>query len=407
MMTYNNLLKNIDSISYSTELEIFIESIKVALFDKPKERLLFLLENKTINWQRFEQMWSYHALRPVVYSAFTKVDFQHKILEKLRLYSFEQAVVNLQLYNELPHLLRLLSKNGIKALPYKGILFVEKLYQNQPLREFGDVDILVHKKGAQKALQLLFADGYTLAKEVRVSGTTEAEITEILEFQCNEVGLDKSPIHIDFHWQIFEDYRHFKITTDEILSGSVLVKNEYYEPTTETLFLMILIHHGGRDCWLKLKHLADLAMFITLYQHQIDWHKMFVHLEEIQLKTSTLHGLILVQSIFKIDFCPKLQQICSQATYNEALIKKIVAYWEYAGDMVRLRSKMQYNYIYWLLQDANFSMPKHLWSYFKNHAYPNPIEEKRLIIFSKKHPILNFFGKVLSILVRRFHTRFL
>jgi hypothetical protein len=72
-------------------------------------------------------------------------------LAQLRNYFHANAQRNLFLTQELLKLLTLFKTNGISAIPYKGPVLAVAVYGNLALRQFGDLDILVHKRDVLRA----------------------------------------------------------------------------------------------------------------------------------------------------------------------------------------------------------------------------------------------------------------
>ena len=115
-----------------------------------------------------------------------------------------------------------MNQQNIQVLPYKGLLFLEKLYQNKPLREYNDIDIVVKPSDAPKAIQLLIKDGYVLHINIK---TPNDEVTnDMLEgIPGREVGLHKANklgfnFYIDFHWDITGSYHQYIIIFTMIYS---------------------------------------------------------------------------------------------------------------------------------------------------------------------------------------------
>jgi hypothetical protein len=42
----------------------------------------------------------------------------------------------------------------------------------------------------------------------------------------------------------------------------------------EYQFLILLVHHGGKEQWRKLKYMADLGAYMFRYGHETDWEKV-------------------------------------------------------------------------------------------------------------------------------------
>lgn len=368
-------------MKFSTELEILIESIKVSLLEQSPDRFNYLLQQKSLNWQRLKKMAAYHAVRPILYDAFQKVGFQNEYVEKLRAFCLEQTVMNLTTEKELSYILELLKANNLRVSPYKGIFFLKNLYGGKQLREIGDLDILIHPSDAKEALKILNDGGYHWAEDVRVEGFTDEEIDWILESPPKEVGLDKGIIHIDFHWGIAEQYRDLRFDYRQLFTEK--------EFSVEKILYMILIHHGSRDCWLRLKYVADFMMFMKKFEKQLDCDVIHQNLKSYKIFRSSKIGLLLVKQ-----FSQKKHE------ENNHSMKLIINYWERAEVWKNLKNKILYNQIYFSMQDDSFSVLSYIKNYFKANSYPNPIENKRIITFPRNYPFLNLLSKILSMFVR-------
>lgn len=369
----------------STELEILIESIKVVLLKKSNERLIFLLENQKINWGRLEKMAKFHAIRPIVYEAFREVGFENDFAISLKKYCIQQVAKNLMVTNELKHLLSILEKEGIKVLPYKGLAFIEKLYVNRQLREVGDLDLIVHDEDKVRAIEILLKDGYSFEEKVELF-IKKNSINEIFEYWAKEVGLDKGQVHIDFHWHLYEEHRNIKIDMDRLFQDGIDSNN--------TFFLMLVNHHGGRDCWLKLKYLSDLIMFDKLGQN---WSELQELSKKTNLYNTTNVGIQLLNKMF--DY--QIHQADFTTKHNEKSIQLITKYWEFSEPWIKVLNRLKYERVFISLQDKSFSSKKYILSYFRNFSKPNPIEQSRFITFPKNYPILNFISKFISFLIKK------
>lgn len=369
-------------MKYSPELLILIESIKVSLLEKDSHQLSNLLRNGNIDWQRLKKMVAYHAIRPVVYDALVKIKFNNDFVEYLRRFCLEQTVMNLKNANELSLIIKLLRKYNIRVSPYKGILFLEKLYEGRQLREIGDLDLLLHPSDAKKALKILHKEGYNWSEDIRVSTFKDRDIDAVLNYSAEEVGLDKDMIHIDFHWGIAEQYRDISFDYAQIFEGD--------DFTVDKILMMTLIHHGGRDCWLRLKCVVDFMMLLQKFQNNINWEFTNKRLKEYKLFRSKQTGLFLVELFSE-----------QKTKLSDAPSELIIKYWERAEIWQRLKNKLLYHQIYFSLQDDSFSKRTYLKEYLKVHSYPNPIEKERIVTFPNNWPLLNLISKILSILIRK------
>ena len=139
------------------------------------------------------------------------------------------------------------------------------------------------------------------------------------------VGLDKvTPlgmnVPIDFHWGLNEAPQ-YQIEPSIIFSRAVLrdFQNEKtLIPDIGGIYQMLLNHHDSRECWVKLKHMADLIDFTKAYP-------TFIENESIELSKDILMKKINIigNDLLDIVFCNEYLEIRKN---SEALLfKRIIS----------------------------------------------------------------------------------
>jgi Uncharacterised nucleotidyltransferase len=384
----------------SIELQILIACIKIVLLNTPKTELLDLLEKSSIDWKKLNKMTVYHRIRPVVYEAFRQVNFNNDFTENLGLFAKRQSIKNLIDRQETAYILDFFKQQNIQALPYKGQLFLECLYQNKPLRESCDIDIIVQPENAHKALKLLVAEGYQLSVE---GEPTDDLLEKICRFYGREVGLDKKTkvgknVHIDFHWGINESFHEYPIGVNDFFEEAQLsdfYKMQVLMPSVNSIFKMLINHHGGRGCWLRLKDVCDFIAFQKAYP-QLDTSKMFEIAEKMQMLNILKQGFHLSDTLF-LDSTERTI-IASQKITNEILV-----FWDRAKhyDFDNPIARFSYEKIYRSLQDKRWSWAKLALLNINYMSSPNLMENKRLMILPDRYIYLNFFIKLMSGIWRR------
>ena len=73
---------------------------------------------------------------------------------------------NRALFDELVRLLDALAENGIDAIPFKGPLLAIQVFGDLRLREFADLDFLVHAEDLAKTIATLNSLGYRRYREL-------------------------------------------------------------------------------------------------------------------------------------------------------------------------------------------------------------------------------------------------
>ncbi|MDX9956760.1 MAG: nucleotidyltransferase family protein, partial [Anaerolineae bacterium] len=177
---------------------------------------------------------------------------------------------------ELARLLRALHDAGISTLLLKGAALGVAVYGNVGLRPMGDIDLLVQREDAARALALLETLDYAVVgAETRPGATLEYE---------NEVALmhTRKPelAVVELHWGLL-DSPHYQRTLDmdwfwrtaqplAFEGASTLMLG----PEAQLLHLCahLMLHHGGASGHLQWYH--DIAEVLVAYRDALDWEAL-------------------------------------------------------------------------------------------------------------------------------------
>ena len=376
----------------SPELQILIEAIRVVLLKASPDKLLHLLNNPKIDWKRLEKMVAYHQIRPVVYEALRQVNFYNDFAENLAQFSKKQAVKNIVNRQELVRILLLFKGQHIDLLPYKGVLFLDSFYQNKPLRESGDVDLIVKPSQAAQVLQLLINDGYILMIDQTPSQGIIEEIvkkTPIREISLQKTVQSGLTLEVDLHWGINETFQSYAIDLDDLFETAAVGSFQHKQvllPSLDSVFKMLLNHHGGRDCWLKLKDCADLIAFMNAQTTA-----ELTHLRQLanQMKMTKVFetGLELLGAFFYSSIAPL-----------QPNLTPIVRFWEKAQLYDKVIPKFLFRKIHFSLQDKEISWLAYVFTQIKYYSVAHPFERKRAFYLSEQYVLLNASSKLLAYL---------
>ncbi|GAB3521534.1 nucleotidyltransferase family protein [Emticicia fontis] len=384
---------------FSFELQVLIEAIRLILLNKQKDTFSALINSSDIDWERLTQMAVYHRIRPLLYEACRIVGFENKSVAVLKKFVRNQAMNDLSSIQELGNILAFFQENDIECIPYKGILFSEKLYGKKPYRESCDIDILVKPEKASKAAKLLLENGYNLTtKHTEIHKIDDDFIDDLIKrAQNGELGLYKeSPmgikLYIDFHWAIGENFHFYTIDLNEFFEQTEI---ENFQrklvriPNAKAIFKMMLNHHGGRGCWLRLKDFADLIAFRNRYpEHDSSCLRNWA--EEMKMKKIFDTGNAIMENIFS--------ESGESIVFEQKIGHRIFSFWEKSRHYDRFLPKIKYKSIYRQLQDTPLSWAEYTHQLIKFYSLPNALERKRLMVFPDRFTYLNALSKLISYL---------
>lgn len=158
---------------------------------------------------------------------------------------------------------------------------------------------------------------------------------------------------------------------------------------------MLLNHHGGGSCWLRLKDFCDLIAFKNTYPNY-SLQELKALANEMKMNRILENGIQLLSMFF-------LEDLTFNPTKTQS---KIISFWGKANQYDKVIPKIKYKTIYYSLQDEKIGWFTYLSIQIKFYAIVNVIERKRLISFPKQYVYLNVFSKIASYLWRRVRINF-
>ena len=228
-----------------------------------------------IDWDALLRLAMHNRIPTLLYQhlAAARVDgVPPEIMERLGGFFHQVTVRNMYLARELVALVDLFRTKGIEALPYKGPILAQSLYGNLGLRQFWDLDIVVHKEDVLRVKDLLVERGYKPEREL-----SRAEETALLESDCEyNFDSDDGRVHLEIHWRILPQPFVSRFDTRFVWDRAVtvdLVNTKTLTLPPEELFLILCMHGGDKHQWARLKWICDIARFIDT-NRTIDWDQV-------------------------------------------------------------------------------------------------------------------------------------
>jgi hypothetical protein len=243
-----------------------------------------------IDWEYLIRTAHVHGMAPLLYwhlDAAHSETVPESALNDLRDHFRANSLHNLFLTGELLSILKVFRADGLDAVPYKGPALATSVYGNLALREFLDLDIMVHRHDVPKAKELLASLGYRLI---------QAQEATLLESQYEYVFVrsDEQSV-VELRWEITE---HFSIALgaedlwdrpDYILLGDLIFPILSPEDT-----LLILCAHGSKHLWERLGWICDVAEQIRRHQN-MRWEQVMARASAMGGERMVLLGLFLAR----------------------------------------------------------------------------------------------------------------
>ncbi len=234
-----------------------------------------LISRSDIDWELLYLYADSHSVKPQLAVLISMIrtdlvpnDFRKKVADASR----QNLVDQLDHLKEFFRVMRRLAGEGVAVVPFKGFWLAEKYYGNLALRESDDIDILVRFEDQLRIRRVMPETGYLVGapylKEIDKRGC---------EFNYGLYSGGRCISHLEFHWRMAPSGFGLDITLDDLESQVVSCEIQgqpldAFSPCA-TLLLTVM-HHGGKDAFVKLKQVYDIAMILRRGE-EIDWQWLF------------------------------------------------------------------------------------------------------------------------------------
>ncbi len=241
----------------TNEVELLLCCARVHMDSRIAERGKALIRGG-VDWSEVERTAIYHGVTHLLYRNVRAVcpeAVPQDVLVRLQSYFHAKALHNDFLAKELLEILDLFDGRGIRALAFKGPLLAVSVYGDLSLREYGDLDILVHKRDFLKSERLLLSNGYRV--DLGLSWKSHLSRTQ-------------RKVSVDLHGQVAPNYFPEPFGFDrmwERLQPLPFADRVVLNLRPEDLLLLLCVQ-WAKDCCersARLAQLCDIAELIRLY----------------------------------------------------------------------------------------------------------------------------------------------
>lgn len=282
-----------------SEIELLLCCARTHLDPETCERI-HSLSQTGIDWNYLVQTAIRHRVMPLLYRNLKKTCPQTVpvgTMKQLQRYFLVNAARNHVLSHELLSILGMLEQNGIIAVPFKGPVLAEYLYGDLALRQFDDLDILIHRHDAYRAHELLVSYGYQpglkLGEEQNGS-YSKAEYS----MSYSRSGI-RAPI--EFHWDMLGKYSPHPLGINNLQrleTGTLDNKNVWHLSPEDLLIYLCL--HGSKDCWKTFEAVCSVAELVRSHP-ALDWTWLATRVETMHCERMLFLGLFMANDLLGVD----------------------------------------------------------------------------------------------------------
>ena len=272
-------------------------------------------------WTKVLELAEHHGVTPLVYRAIsTQTGFvPAEVVEQLRHRYEHTARKNLRFTAEVFRILDCLEGHAIPAIPLKGPVLAETVYGDLALRDFSDLDVLIHSRDVRQAKGALQSLDYSPSTPL-----SDAEQRAYLAagYECTFDGPAGRNL-LELQWNILPRFYAVPFDIDELFtrSGSVpLCGRTVRALSPEDLFLA-LSAHAAKHAWVRLHWLRDIAGVVET--QRLNWTTVIQRARQLGIARIAGVSLLLAQRLLHANLPEEAQTLCTADEEVLPLVKSI------------------------------------------------------------------------------------
>lgn len=246
------------------------------------------------DWASLLQMGMDHRVLPMLYLRLGDMGVvPPAVQERLRAEYERNVFHSLANAAELIAVLKALEEEGIRAMPFKGVVLAASIYSDLTARSAGDVDVLIDFKDLKRAAAVLVRRGFELNTVVGVNGI----LADGYEYEYHfDRQTDGMVVELCWTMQLGRFMR--KLGIDCAWPGrrtTMLAGAEVMDMSVEMTLLMLCVH-GSKHVWSRLIWTCDVAQLLAS-SPGLDWDEVTREAKRLGLRRCLAVGLMLVHRV--------------------------------------------------------------------------------------------------------------
>jgi len=310
------------TVQTSTELSFLITASKVVLSKKETQNLELILEQDSLDKKELIALAYRHAVLPLLYKTLKTLAPQHPLTGILKPYYMSIVQKNMAMSSQLISVSKLLETHDIPILSFKGAVLSELVYGDISHRQYGDLDVLIHKKDTLKMMTLLENEGYIPEIALQnASKKTFLKAVNVLGFHT-----PSKKTFIEVHWELLS--KNYAITWDEKNLWKDITHIDINQHRLNTLSaehtLLYLCTHGSKHLYERLSWVCDVDRLIRT-QKSLDWTSIIFTSKKMGMHRMVLLSLSLCQTLLDLPLPQEIEDAIHKDKKVSILVDSIIA----------------------------------------------------------------------------------
>lgn len=278
------------------EVELLLCCARTEVDPERAARINTLLQ-QPINWEYLLDMALRHALVPLLYRQLKRAGpetIPTPTMARLQNEFAANTVRNILLTRELGRILEACEEEGIPVIPYKGPSLAIQAYGDTALRQFSDLDLLVHERDADRAAQTLLSNGYRSHYQ-----TSRKPLANYVRLLCEQGFVrEDDGVYVEVHWATAPKYISSYLDA-EVYWGrtdKITIAGRKADALSIEDLLLTLCVHAGKHQWERLAWLCDLNETISKHS-SIRWEQLIEESRRTKTRRMLYLGLHLANDL--------------------------------------------------------------------------------------------------------------
>ena len=228
-------------------------------------------------WDYAMRLLTQHGSAPLLYVKLPHLQHAHCIplhwTSHLQQVYYKSLSRGMLLYRVFVEVVQELQKHNIDMIVLKGAYLSECVYPDIALRQFTDIDLLVHERDGLRCLELLQNTGFVPWASQGISAFVDAQ-SDFAHYR----PLQKGDVSVEIHIKLHTRSKKYKLSVPHMWERSVpcviqglQVRTLCTEDLLMYLCVHALIHFQKGD--LNLKSMNDLVIILHTLPDTFDWKK--------------------------------------------------------------------------------------------------------------------------------------
>lgn len=288
------------------EAQLLLACARLTVDLQTAAQIKLLLQEK-LDWTYVIEKARQHFITPLLYKSLSTIcpaQVPEAVLSQLQKYCQAHTHHNLYLTRELLEIVNLCEAHEIEALPLKGPLLAVVAYGNISLRQFADLDILIHPKDLLRALNLFYTRGYQLAVPLTRMQQVAPRLSQKKDLILTSAN---GSVRVELHWRLSGNHFSFPVYMNRLWERleTVALGGATVRSLPLNDLLLFLCMHGARHGWQRLQWICDIAQLIRKHP-DLDWQQLLCEARALGSERNLALGLFLASDLLGAALPPEV-----------------------------------------------------------------------------------------------------